>query len=102
MRTPHAAVADLAVIAARPGRNQAHVSVTADRGEHVRVSGVLSVHRVPPDDMRVTVDEREVITVPLDAIRGAWLHSFDGADYYSLRVDVGWAIVTVCDAYNGL
>ena len=52
--------------------------------------------------MLLAVDEREMITARLETIRGAWMHAFDGADYYSLSVDLGSAIVTVRDAYNGL
>jgi hypothetical protein len=102
VRTPREAVADLAVIAAHDSRSHAHVRVAVDGGEHTVVSGILSVYSVPPDSMLLAIDEREIITARLETIRGAWLHTFDGADYYSLSIDLGSEIVTVRDAYNGL
>jgi len=102
VRTPREAVADLSVIAARASRSHAHGRVAVDGGKQVLVSGILSVYSVPPDSVLLAVDEREIITARLETIRGAWLHTVDGADYYSLRIDLGSAIVTVRDAYNGL
>lgn len=34
--------------------------------------------------------------------RGAWLLTYDAANYYSFALDTGWGRVALSDAYNGL
>jgi hypothetical protein len=87
-------------------RSNAHVTV------YRRVGG-LAWHRTGA--LEAVPDERapwtlrcgvvggsETFTLSPDSFEEAHLHTFDGADYYALRVLLADVKVVIADAYNGL
>ena len=92
----------LAIARASGGLNEAHVGIDPDDGEPSITTGFLSA--LVSEDRHIHVSSGSDLVFVLDpeSFRGAWLHTFDGADYYSLRLDLGWGRVTLSDAYNGL
>ena len=92
---------DLAAIAASGPGSEAHVSLEPGRGEGLSITGRLAV-TVSGASVSVEVDGADVAVIDTSQIRGAWLRTLDGDQYYSLKIDLRSAVLYVSDAYNGL
>ena len=102
VRTSVEATEDLLTIGRAGWRSEAHVVVDPDEGEPVEVTGHVAVKVNEAGQVTVEVDGSAVFAYHPRDCAGAWLSTLDGADYYSLRIDVGSACLGLRDAYNGL
>lgn len=103
VRSASEVVGDLATIAgAQWGRDETHLSVEPDAAEGFGATGPLSIASRDAGSLVLLIGGVEVTDVAFADIRGAWLRTLDDADYYTLRIDLGSAIVELSDAYNGL
>ena len=92
---------DLLTIANAPGRRSlAHVGVDPDGGSGVHTRGAVTADSSDADRFTVRVDGEAAFDFDSGSFRGAWLSTLDGADYYTLELDLGWGVVTLGDAYN--
>ena len=103
MRSPHDAERDLPTCAgAGDPVGCAHVLVGRDDGESVETTGLVTAEVDESAPIKVCVDGVFSFAFDVRSCRGAWLFTFDDADYYTLKIDLGWGCVELSDAYNGL
>jgi hypothetical protein len=99
VRSPQEAEHDLLAIAgAGDGRNRAHIGVNPDGGQVTRRTGHVTASTNASGPTEVFVDGVLIFTFELRTCRGAWLSTFDEADYFSLNIDMGWGWVWLSDA----
>ena len=101
VRTPDEVLGDLATIAAAPAPfAEAEASVRSPNAPDGRsYGGALSVTR-EADLVTLRIGDDDVAVFAATAIRGGWLRTLDGADYYELVIDVGDALIGLADGYN--
>jgi hypothetical protein len=91
---------DLFAIAGARTRNRAHVLVDPDEGPSDFRTGTVTAAPAHDGAFHVFVDGDPVFDFDPRSFRGAWLTTLDGADYYTLDLDLGWGRVELSDAYN--
>lgn len=97
-RSPREARQDLLGIARTPEPyNVAQVRVEHDHGGVVDLEGHVTTEVQERGVVAVSVDGEFAFAFDEDRCRGAWLYTLDGADYFSLRIDLGWGCVALSD-----
>ena len=104
-RQLHEVCSDLLAISDAGRRSEAHVTV------YKRVGGLLwhgaGALEVVPDEAPLTLrcgveGGDDTFTLSPDSFGDAHLHTFDGADYYGLRLLLTNVKIEISDAFNGL
>ena len=87
---------DLLAIVRDPDRTS--LIVDPDDGEEVVATGSVTGREGPSGSVQVSIDGAPAFEFEPARFRGAWLFTYDGADYYSLSIDLGWGRVFLGDA----
>jgi hypothetical protein len=101
VRAPDEVMGDLATIAnAQYPWNLVAASVRSsdNRSTAVLSGGALSIDQTG-GHVDLYVAEEPIARFLPTAIRGGWLATHDGADYFVLRIDAGDTLISLSDAY---